>query len=161
MTPRELTNLYRKCKRLYFGNRVPLAKCIIFSMSNRLTRAAACCKTPHDRSTISASKKALIIFSTHYFKRHTEEFEIVMLHEMIHLYTPNGHGYQFLRERDRINRLRMSEDIGMPLVMIHSYERAKLKSFTGAYDIANIEIFCDNIKLNNQQKEVLSILKNN
>jgi len=124
ITRRELKNLYRKFKRLYFKDRVPLVKFVDVAFSGRLSRCAGLCY--HHKNGDDINKKHKIRLSPHYHERHPEELESTLIHEMIHLYV-NDHKYYFIEELNRINRLIKNKEPNKSLITIHSLEPAKIR----------------------------------
>lgn len=83
---------YKELKSKYFSDAdLPSGEEIEIKWSDKLTASAGKCK----------KKRKLIELSTHYHKKHPEEIEKVLLHEMIHLIV-NGHPKEFYEWMDKI-----------------------------------------------------------
>lgn len=106
----DLYPIYEEMKELYFRNKDKVTSEINLKWSARLSSSAGNCRP--------GSK--LIKLSVDYHRKHPEEIESTLIHEMIHLYI-NGHPREFHDEIKRIN-----EQAGKEVVNRYSKEASKV-----------------------------------
>ena len=99
----ELRLLYDECNRLYFNNALRPDMEVIWS--ERMTSRAGTYRRKMNRLT-EVIVLERITLSAPYHRKYTDEIRRTLVHEMIHAkYPKDGHGYLFLSEMNKINRL--------------------------------------------------------
>jgi predicted SprT family Zn-dependent metalloprotease len=106
----DLYPIYEEMKELYFSDKDKVTSEINLKWSARLTSSAGNCR--------AGSK--LIKLSVDYHRKHPEEIENTLIHEMIHLYI-SGHPKKFHDEIARINK-----QAGKEVVSRYSQESANV-----------------------------------
>jgi hypothetical protein len=107
---------------------LPDPRNIDFHWNNRLKRAIGrCFRYPGkliNGKYIRLKKECWLDFQMKYFLKYPEDFISTFAHEMVHLFTLDGHGPQFQRVMNNIN-----QTVGFQLVQVRQIEGLLLNSY--------------------------------